>query len=46
MRHVPLRHGTILFAVQLNDSISSLWFLFIVNYLFLKKKKKLKQLGG
>ena len=35
--HVPLRHETLLIAVQLNVFISLLRFLFIVYYLFLKK---------
>ena len=32
--HVLLRHGTLLFAVQLSVFISLLWFLFIVYRLF------------
>ena len=35
IRHVPLRHGTLLFAVQLDVIISLLWFLFV--YYLLKK---------
>ena len=45
LRHVSLHHGTLLFAVQINVYISSLWSLFIVYYLSLKKTDILISFG-
>ena len=40
MRHAPLRHETLSFPLQLNVFICLLCFLFIVYYLFKKKKQE------